>query len=271
MKIVSHGNQIRRGKYKLHSKFSSAVNFYSGDSFAFVVDERVGAGPLNIVLSCAALDPVRSLEIGNDIFYLNENRIPFKDTVLYDSNIHVGEIDKDSFRQNIQILEKAVAEYSPPKSLAFLIDERRKIEFTSSFEIEYVGRFVNAIGIYLSDDFLTGIKMVKGLGSGLTPGGDDFNSGVLIALNLLQKVTNTGYTRPVDQIYRAAIGKNRFTNAFLKCAARGFVFEKFKQLIQSLVDADKGEIINSTRRVLAMGDTSGADQAVGFLFGLKRF
>jgi len=40
----------------------------------------------------------------------------------------------------------------------------------------------------LSGNILLGVGSIKGLGPGLTPAGDDFNSGLLIALNLVEKI-----------------------------------------------------------------------------------
>src|ERR1035438_10677547 len=63
IKLISYGNQLCSGKYKLHSKFTSAVNFISGDTFVFVVSESVGPGPLNIVIKGIVPMSVNSLEI----------------------------------------------------------------------------------------------------------------------------------------------------------------------------------------------------------------
>jgi len=271
MEVVSYGNQIRCGKYELHSKFCSAANFVSKSDFVFLVNENVGAGPINIVLHGIEMDPLRTLVVENDCLFLNNEKFSFTDSATYNPWFEFSNFDIDKFQLNLLSFESALIEYSPPKSLVFLLDDQRKDRFKSIFEIEFIRRLEDGIKIFLSDDILSGIRMLKGLGPGLTPSGDDFNSGVLIALNLLQKITNIEYSRTINQIFQTAIGENQFTNVFLKCAARGLLFEKFKKLVQSLVYFDEGEIIESTKRVLTSGETSGADQAVGFLFGLKRF
>jgi len=271
MELLSHGNQIRRGKYYLHSKFTSAVNFCSDGSFVFVVNKEVGSGPLNIVVQGVAVDSVSSLEIGSDCFYLNGNKFCFDELKIYDSKLRITEYIDEIFKRNIKVFESALAEFSPPKSLAFLLDERRKREFTSSFEIEYIKRFENAVRLFLSDNFLDGIKMLKGLGPGLTPSGDDFISGVLIALNLQSMINSSGNSNVIEQIYKTVESGNHFTTAFLRCAANGYLFEKFKRLIYSLLNSDEDEIIQNTRSLFTIGVTSGADQAVGFLIGIKRF
>lgn len=271
IEIVSHGNQIRRGKYYLHSKFTSAVNFCSDDSFVFVVNKEVGSGPLNIVVQGVTVDSISSLEVGSDSFYLNGDKFYFDELKIYDSKLQISNFIEKKFKHNLRFFESTLIEFSPPKSLAFLLDESRKNEFRSSFEIEYIKRCQNAVQLFLSVDFLSGIKMLKGLGPGFTPSGDDFISGVLIALNLQSMINSFDNSNVIEQIYKAVESGNHFTTAFLKCAANGFLFEKFKQLIDSLPYADEDQIIQKTRSLFTIGETSGADQAVGFLVGIKRF
>ncbi|MDI6766905.1 MAG: DUF2877 domain-containing protein [Bacteroidota bacterium] len=271
IEIVSHGNQIRRGKYYLHSKFTSAANFCSGDSFVFVVNKEVGSGPLNIVVEGVTVDSVASLEVGNDGFYLNGDKFCFDQLKIYDSKLYVSDFNEEKFKRNLRFFESTLIEFSSPKSLAFLLDESRKKVFTSSFEIQYVKRCENAVQLFLSDDFLWGIKMLGGLGPGLTPSGDDFISGVLIALNLQSMINSSDNSNMIKQIYKTVESGNYFTTAFLRCSANGFLFEKFKQLIDSLLHAGEDEIIQNTRSLFTIGATSGADQAVGFLLGIKRF
>jgi hypothetical protein len=271
MEIVSYGNQIRCGTYQLHSKFSSAANFFSDDTFIFVVDARIGAGPLNIVLEGTALDSVCSLEIRNDSFYLNNERISFNNAAQYDSNIHIDGFDIIKFRSNLQFLEDALIKYSPPKSLAFLVDNRRKKEFASSFDLAIVDGFEKGLKELLIGDYQTGVETIKGLGYGLTPSGDDFVSGFLISLRVSQQILKTDFSQIINIVHRAAKGSNSFTNIFLDCAAHGYLSEKFKKLIYALCYSDEKSIVHYTRQLLTVGATSGADQTVGFLFGLKRF
>ncbi|MBI5022012.1 MAG: DUF2877 domain-containing protein [Ignavibacteriales bacterium] len=271
IEIVSHGNQIRRGKYFLHSKFTSAVNFCYDDSFVFVVNKEVGSGPLNIVVQGVMVDSVSSLEVGNDSFYLNGKKFRFDELKIYDSKLYVSDFNEKKLGRNLRFFESTLIEFSPTKSLAFLLDENRKKEFTSSFEIEYIKQCENAVRLFLSDDFLSGIKMLKGLGPGLTPSGDDFISGVLIALNLRSMINSSDNSNVIEQIYETVESGNHFTTAFLRCSAKGFLLEKFKRLIDSLLNGNEDEIIQNTRMLFTIGATSGADQAVGFLIGIKRF
>jgi hypothetical protein len=64
MKILSMGDEVREGTYRLHSRFRRAVNFTDGRRVVTLVTPDIGAGPVNIVVrdltpfdSLCALDP----------------------------------------------------------------------------------------------------------------------------------------------------------------------------------------------------------------------
>lgn len=269
--LLSYGKQIRCGMYALHSKFDTAANFISEDSFAFVVDSRTGAGPLNIVLGGKLPGTVNSLEVRKDSLCLDNEEIPLRESLVYDSTIPPVRLDICLIQRNLQIFERLLVTCSPPKSLAFLLDEKRKPEFTSAFDIALVERCEDGVRQLLDGEYMAGGAILKGLGYGFTPAGDDFISGFLIAMHVCQESTTTDLHPVIGTLYRSARGGNAFVNTFLACAARGHVSRALKNLIFALCSAEAGEIEASTLLVLSHGATSGADQAVGFLIGMKRF
>jgi hypothetical protein len=271
IELISYGNQLCSGIYNIHSKFNSAVNFISGDSFVFVVSESVGSGPLNIVIKGIVPMSVNSLEITDLCMFLNNTKLDFDADKLYDPVTYLQEFDYNKFIQNLGFLENSVKKLSPKHSLAFLLDYDRRLEFSSSFELEYVKRIDLGAREILFGNILSGVKIIKGLGPGLTPAGDDFNSGLLIALNLIEKISSSDMQKSIKFIYQQAIGSNLFTNAFLRCASRGLLFYRFRELINALLYSDQDIVLSKTESVLTIGETSGADQLVGFLIGMKRF
>ena len=272
MEIMSFGNQIRNGEYKVHSRFSSAINFISGDSFVYVVNESVGAGPVNIVVNEVIPREIDSLEVGDTHFKFNGVEFNFNPAKCYDSAIDILDYDHDLFVKNLGIVESIVVEKGPEKSLSFLL-ENKNVECRNKFEEECRRIIKEGVDQILYGDIITGVKMIKGLGPGLTPSGDDFNSGLLIAMNVVNRLEewNPAFAAMTNRVYEAAKGKNLFTNSFLSCAANGYLFYKFRELIRALQFTKVKEIINSTELVMTMGETSGADQLTGFLIGMKRF
>ncbi|MDP3684996.1 MAG: DUF2877 domain-containing protein, partial [Ignavibacteria bacterium] len=229
-----------------------------------------GGGPINIVVEGVSFSELENLVIAEDYFQLNDEKVFFETSKRYDSQINIINFDEKKFWQNLDHFEKALIENSSGKSLTFLLDGSRKENFKSSYEIEFVRRFGSAIECFTSSNYLEGVKLIKGIGFGLTPSGDDFISGFLIALNLIQKTGRVDYSNLIVHIYEAAKGNNAFTNAFLLASKNGSLFEKFKNLIHSILYSGQNEILENTRTLISFGETSGADQGVGFLFGIKR-
>lgn len=267
--IWSFGDRLENGTYLIHSRFKRAVNFVTEDSLVSIVDKEIGAGPLNIVVKGIGLNSVDSLVIDKDGFLLNGLRFEFDYSKRYVSKIEYDGVDHTSFVCNLDFLESWLKKISPPQSLAFLLDEKRKQNFKTSFEKEFVKRFEFNVPKIFSSKFSVGIRMIKGAGFGFTPSGDDFIAGFLIALNVAQKMFRLDLSARINEIYKIARGKNPISNAFLLCAKEGLLFEKFKNLIHSILFHGKIEILKYVKNLLSVGATSGADIGVGFVMGMK--
>jgi hypothetical protein len=271
IELLSYGNQIGCGKYEIHSKFNSVVNFILGDTFVFVVNESIGPGPLNIVVRGILPLAVKSLYIEDGSLFLNETQLYYEADKLYDPSVYLDEVNYDNFIRNLGFLEKTVENFSPSHSLAFIFDSQKRSEFTSSYESEYVKRIDSGVQEIMYGNILTGVKNLKGLGPGLTPSGDDFNCGILIALCIVDKISRIKLHETINLVYQESVGSNLFTNVFLLCASQGFLFYKFRELVNAVLYSNEFTVIEKAKSVLSIGQTSGADQTVGFLIGMKRF
>lgn len=271
IKLLSFGDHLEKGIYNVHSRFSEVVNFYSGNAFVFIVNNHIGGGPFNVVVDDVDFSELESLIIAEEYFQLNDEKVFFETSKRYNSQIEVMDFNEKKFKQTLNYFEKVLVENSSAKSLTFLLDESRKKNFKSSYEIEFVRRFDSALECFTSSNYLEGVKLIKGVGFGLTPSGDDFIAGFLIALNVIQKLEKVDYSSLIAHIYEAAKGSNLFTNIFLLAAKNGSLFEKFKNLINSILYSGQNEILENTHTLISFGETSGADQGVGFLFGIKRY
>jgi hypothetical protein len=99
----------------------------------------------------------------------------------------------------------------------------------------------------------------------LTPSGDDFIAGLLIGLRLLQQTRGQDYQQTANSVFQAAKPGNLFSRTFLDLARRGFLFGRMKDLIVALVHGDADAVRGATGRLLAVGESSGADLATGFV------
>ena len=104
-----------------------------------------------------------------------------------------------------------------------------------------------------------------GLGPGLTPAGDDFVGGAMIALRVCG--TNAGHAALADRIAAwalplAARNTNRISRAHLECAATGEGHEALHDLLCSFDE-------KHLERLSRIGHSSGLDAAAGALLALQ--
>ena len=108
-----------------------------------------------------------------------------------------------------------------------------------------------------------GAAGLAGLGSGLTPAGDDFLAGVMLWAWLAHPTPGPLCATLVDA---AAPRTTTISAAILRAAARGECSAPWQRLLKALSGEVKGKIEPATREVLAHGATSGADALAGFLY-----
>ncbi|MDR7588800.1 MAG: DUF2877 domain-containing protein [Armatimonadota bacterium] len=109
-------------------------------------------------------------------------------------------------------------------------------------------------------------RELAGLGPGLTPSGDDVLTGCLLALSLWP-------TRRPDLrslIAGQAISRTtRISAAYLAAAARGEAGGDWHHLRDALAESDPDAVRRAAARLLALGETSGADMLGGFLLAAQ--
>ncbi len=273
MTLLSIGDQIREGSYPLHSRFKRAVNFRNGSRLVSVVDEEVGSGPLNIVVSgLQQEDATRyasGLRVGRNVVAFGAQRLRFTERQYYHSGIKLKGRNPRCLRRHLYLFEKLLTDISPPTSMAFLIDDRRLGNFQSGFERAFVEQIAHGVHHVFYGDLVLGIGLLKGCGVGLTPSGDDFIAGMLIGLNFLQELHGRDFRSAIETMSKAATGENVFSNTFLELAGKGLLFGRINDLVTALMQGDEESVRTSAGRLFAVGGTSGADLGTGFFMTVR--
>jgi hypothetical protein len=301
MRIVSIGDQVQPGRYALHSRFRRALNFTDGRRLVSLVSEEVGPGPLNLVVPGSAPPPREQLVLRRQDLGPDRARV-------YDSSLHLARCNRRRFRRNLAALEATLVAESHPLSLAFLLDRRRLARFTNPLERALAKRVRTGVGAIRAGLAKTpraaratsaavahacastarGVRTLAGCGFGLTPSGDDFIAGVLVALCVVEQ-SRAGRVgrraeagprprggasgRVVGRLKNAVLGAGRsgsiLAASAIEMAARGRVPARTQRLVAALAGGDRDEVVSAARAVLAMGSTSGADFATGLLLALR--
>lgn len=103
------------------------------------------------------------------------------------------------------------------------------------------------------------VTQLAGLGSGLTPAGDDYLVGVMAALWL------TGRSDLPPKIASVASSRTTtFSAAFLRAAGCSRFTESWHKLIEALLNEDNLALRKAVNRISQFGATSGTDALAGF-------
>jgi hypothetical protein len=292
MRILSYGDSVSPGKYLLHSRFHHAINFLDDTNLVSLVDSSIRSGPFNIVVADFASIAANCIFIDRSSLLLNNRYFDTRTVPQYDSTLLIPEsIEVTKLQSNLLHFKEIIIDHAPAKSLVFLLKERKnekskkqnhktavvswysgqpsKPVIPTSFAWILQDRFIAGTELIERGKILEGIKLIRGLGIGLTPSGDDFIAGLLIALHLQQLIYGLNHTKLIDDIFTLAQNSNPLSTAFLRSAKEGRVFEKLKHTISALLVAKPKELLPPTLDLLSVGATSGADIAIGLIYGLE--
>jgi len=183
--------------------------------------------------------------------------------------LRVTACDPAALDRRLGIFRQALMASVSARSMAFLLDESAGPGSPSAFERECANRLRNGVGRLIAGDLEGGAAALKGVGFGLTPSGDDFLAGFLLALYALESAGLGSFADERDTIRRAARSDNPFSKALLECAAEGRAIEPAGSLIRALFEGPDGAAGEHAARLAAVGASSGADLGVGLSIGLE--
>jgi hypothetical protein len=116
---------------------------------------------------------------------------------------------------------------------------------------------------------------IAGRGPGLTPSGDDLLVGILHAVSVWPSLAGRRGPAALRALLHGASAPRttRISRAYLEAAARGWATEPWHALVRGLAaSGDAGDDARSeaVRKVVRVGETSGADALTGFCWAWSR-
>jgi hypothetical protein len=265
--LLSIGDRVETGEYRLHSQFDHATNFVRHGRLVCLVDQTIGAGPLNIVVEHHTF--ASSLLVDDDSILLGPQRLTIENPHRFCSSLPCAADSSRHFSSNLISFGVSLRAMALPTSLVFLIDGAKFADIPAGVCRATAGVIQRGVDALFAGELCGGVAALKGCGHGLTPSGDDFLAGVLIGLRVLESVRCESFADAVKTIGEAAIGENLFSNNFLEMARDGRVFERMQRLIVALLHGEACDVTRATAAVLAIGSSSGADMATGLYLTLR--
>lgn len=252
-----------------------------------VVEESLGNGPLNLVIPSSAPQPFHHLSVGEtvrstgEILMLSDSLdVGLATAQLWDPKPYPAlGADADGFRRALAALFERITTHSPEASLARLLPYLQAEDLPDPLQkIRHFPRshaLMSGLAESLARRNRRGLKVVTssmaGLGPGLTPAGDDFLSGVLLALALTRELRDDPELAEIAGMLLETAGPRtgEISAAYLKAAHAGEANERWHRLLQAIAGGDARTLEETADAVLEIGETSGADMLAGFLTAMQ--
>jgi len=269
IKIKIIGDLIPSGNFVVHSKFKNVVNFVNSENELLSISLNVTyLSPNSIILESIDIQIIEKIEINKNEILINNLKFETSKINKFDSYFNFPDLHSEYIINSvIYFLEDKIKQLST-KSLIFLIEPENEIYFESKFEQAYVNYMKLAFAKFLDGNIVECAKLMKGAGFGLTPGGDDFIAGMLIAIHVLESNFSQNFSDLRIKIMENSLGKNLISNSLLIFSTKGAIFKRFYDFLFSFVN-DNNSSIEPFNMLISIGETSGSDMLAGFLIMLK--
>ena len=233
--------------------FERACNLINeGDEIVSLVWPELGAGPFALVLPekrpFTAIRTDTKVNLADGVFVLGDFNLNYKKAIIWQSRLDWESIQQSqtSWPKILPRLQQILVDDAPMQTAVFQpkINSAQK-ELLTGMQTNNRHKIEN------------GAKQLAGLGQGLTPTGDDFLLGTIIAL------WTTGYdVAVIDLIVQTAVPRTTtFSGAWLQAAGRGELVQSWHDFFAGLED---GGWETAVYKILQIGHSSGYDALLGF-------
>lgn len=264
--ILSVGDRIPCLNFnQIHSRFDNAINFVYNDRIISLVTPKIDAGPFRISVDNIDLQTVMEMRVYTQKVILNQRtELSFSVGKTYLSLWEADNIYFPLLRDNLDKLKTLLLTNGCKESLTILLRDEIDLFNIGKFEQEFYKQMRQAYANLLQKNIVEAVVGFKGRGYGQTPSGDDFNTGLLMGLNVRQHCEKKKLSKIRDSIYTNSLGKNLLVNTFLLQAYNGWYNENWKNLLAAIT-GQSSRIEEAAQQILAQGYSSGADTLTGFL------
>jgi len=276
----------------IHGVYDGAINILLAGGLISVVPEAVERGPLNITVRLPVESPTLSflglragekVEVQGSVLKLGSlHRISFGSAETYSPKRRFGlrVLDDDGITANLEDVKETAllsGNMAGLGGLLTLLGRREagakagKLNIFASAALPRIGRLEQAFRSGDKDLLTDAIIELTGLGPGLTPSSDDMIAGLVLLCALY--AANSGRTKRASRLIAevtASEVRGRTTilsEEYLRQAASGRGNEPVMRLCIALLTGDRESVRRETRRVLAIGETSGTDIVLGIVLG----
>lgn len=270
--------QLRRwqtGRFdaRVLAVFERACDLVAPDGVVALVLPEIGNGPLSVVVDGAAgvfdgLEPGAPVMVEGMRLKVGELRIDLEEATVWEPRPDWKALRnrRAAIAARLPFLRALCLRYAPVGSLLSLLEGSLAGDMSARAVLFTARAAAQALREGWAGDverLWEGAAGLAGLGSGLTPAGDDFLSGVML-WSWLAHPTPSSLCRALAEV--AIPHTTTLSAAFLRAAARGECSAPWHALLAALDEGENTKITTVVQEILAHGATSGADSLAGFLY-----
>lgn len=235
-----------------------------------IVTPEIGNGPFNLVvktdiLFTGHLSIESAVSVSADDITLGSLNIPTAEAKLWNAQPDWDLLHSERDNISGQVKKLPITHYLEHGSFDAPLGGHSGLHNHQHLPILQFSNFlVSSLAIADLSSSLLAAKQLAGLGQGLTPSGDDFLMGALHAAWIIHPPEIASVlANEIANI--AAPLTTSLSAAWLRSAGRGEAGELWHQFFDALIIGDEIQINEAVEKILAVGETSGADALAGFV------
>lgn len=258
------------------SVHKSSCNLISGEGkLLSVVLAEIGPGPFSLVVDQETRSwepedrPFSDLQIDTPVIVsermidIDGIQIDARDVVIWEPRPEWGSIDGSTFNDSSSELKRNLMLFAAPGSLSSIVNDG-VLDSAQSQLYRSWNRISDDLRKLDLSEVKDEIGRIAGLGVGLTPAGDDFLLGVMMAIWLL--TPSSVAERLTMDVSCTVTGKTTLlSESYIKAAGRGEASYQWHELIKAIVAGNKQRLQKAAIQLMRTGSTSGSDALTGFL------
>lgn len=260
--VLSRGEDIPCGSYsEIYSTHKEVLNFLRGDVLISLCACNISPGPLRLVLSLPQVDCFESLVLDAESVRLSDGQVLSSEGHIYYCRSFSEAVSPPILAKNTtRAYQEFILRCTPDCVLALIKADQSK---QRGFSAVLAESFRKGLQHFRQGDTLAGIACFKGRGMGLTPAGDDFMIGMIIAVSWLQLVLKKELSKILHLLKDESKGSDQLVNTFIGQAFALRLNDDWANFLHNLAEPD-ADLTPSLEKLLSHGASSGADELSGF-------
>jgi len=262
LKLISIGDSVARGTYRLHSRFARVINYESGGRLLRIGAPVEGEGPLNALF--ADFSPAQfadTLTISSKDMTAAGASYPLEGAAVYSSKFAPGVSDSLLAVKAAPHCADAVSAQAGPESFASFLAIERGGAQGEGLASEFSRVANGGLALLREGRCGEGARRLVSLGGASA----DFLAGFLYGLGVLEKARGKNFNNSRQAIFAACCGTDILSRAPLECARDARIPARLRGLFDAMSRGGPGAEKKGLEEIRAAGR---ADMAAGFIFAL---